>query len=85
MSATSSCDLLPEAFLGAIGYADDVVLAAYAVHSLVNDGNSRSVKRHWAGNSDVLALVRQILAVAGEMVGLKRWNKLKRTLDSFTG
>src|SRR5689334_5272514 len=35
----SPIDLLPEAFLGPAGYVDDVALAAYALHRLINAGH----------------------------------------------
>lgn len=78
----SPIDLLPEAFLGPIGYVDDIVVAAYALHLLVNRIGPEVVQRHWAGDADVLGVIQQILDVAEEMVGQRIWGKLKKKGDA---
>jgi len=57
----SPFDLMPEAFVGFIGFADDIALAAYVLNSLVNKCDADILKRHWAGEQDVLELIRRIL------------------------
>src|SRR2546430_11007711 len=47
-------DLVPEAFLGAIGYADDLVLAVYILNKILTDTTSDIVREHWSGDEDVL-------------------------------
>ena len=73
----SPIDLLPEALLGPIGYLDDVALAAYVINSVMQKVDPEIITRHWAGEQDVLALVRQIEDVAADMQGNKIWDKLK--------
>jgi uncharacterized membrane protein YkvA (DUF1232 family) len=46
----SPIDLLPEAFLGPIGYLDDIVVAAYVLHVVINRTGPEVVQRHWAGD-----------------------------------
>ncbi len=81
----SPIDLLPEAFLGPIGYLDDIVVAAYALHLLINKIGPEIVLRHWAGDEDVLEVIQRILEVADEMLGKRIWGKLKKQGGSWTG
>lgn len=78
----SPFDLLPEALLGFTGFADDIALSAYVLNSLVNTCPPDILKRHWAGDQDILGLVQRILKM-GEKAGLSRafgrglWKKIK--------
>lgn len=62
---------------GPIGYVDDISLAAYVLNQIVNNTDPEVVRRHWAGEGDVLELTQRILAKADEMVGSGLWQKLK--------
>ncbi|NQV30903.1 MAG: DUF1232 domain-containing protein [Candidatus Marinimicrobia bacterium] len=74
----SPIDLIPEALFGPIGYLDDVALAAYVINSVMKNCDPAIVTRHWAGEQDILTLVRQIVDVAADMLGNNIWDKLKR-------
>ena len=74
----SPIDLIPEAFVGPIGYVDDIALAAYVLNSIVDSAGPDIVKKHWAGEQDVLKVIKHILEVADEMVGSGLWKKLKK-------
>jgi len=74
----SPIDLVPEAMFGPIGYLDDVALAAYVINSIMKNCDPEIVRRHWAGEQDVLALVQQIVDVAADMLGNKLWEKLRK-------
>ena len=74
----SPIDLIPEAVVGPIGYLDDIALAAYVLNGIINHTDPEVVRRHWAGEGEVLDLVRQILAAADRMLGSGVWKKLKR-------
>lgn len=74
----SPIDLLPEAILGPVGYVDDVALAAYALNGLINAGHGEVARELWAGDGDLLDVIRQLLEVADEMVGSRTWERLKR-------
>lgn len=76
----SPLDLIPEAVAGAVGYADDIVLVALALNSIINHTDPEIVKKHWAGDGDVLDVIKNILAVADEMVGKGLVFKLKGVL-----
>jgi uncharacterized membrane protein YkvA (DUF1232 family) len=77
----SPLDLLPELILGPIGYLDDIALAAYALNGLINRTSPELVARHWAGNGDVLLLIRQILHMADNMLGSGLWNRIRGKVD----
>jgi len=74
----SPLDLLPEAFLGPVGYADDVALAAYVLNGIVNKTSPEVVARHWAGEGDVLVVVQRTLAAADRMLGSGLWKRVKK-------
>ncbi len=74
----SPIDLIPEAIVGPIGYVDDIALAAYVLNGIINHTDPEVLRRHWAGESDILDVIRQILAAADRMVGSGVWKKLKR-------
>jgi len=74
----SPFDLLPEALVGPLGYIDDVAVAAWVLHGLINKTNPEVVRRHWAGDGDVLDLVQQIIQLADEMVGSGLWARIRK-------
>jgi len=74
----SPIDLLPEAFLGPVGYLDDIAVTAYIINDLVNDVDPQIVRKHWAGEEDILNLIKTILANADSMIGSKLWNRIKK-------
>lgn len=71
-------DVIPEALVGPVGYLDDIALAAYVLNSIVNQSGKEVVEKHWAGDRDVLEVIRQILDVADEMLGSGLWEKIKK-------
>ena len=73
----SPIDLIPEAILGPIGYVDDIALAAFVLNAIINNTDPEIVRKHWAGEEDVLEVIKKILHVADRMVGSGLWTKLK--------
>ena len=71
-------DIVPEIILGPIGYVDDIAIAAYVINHLVNNTNPEIVRKHWAGDGDILELIKKILNVADKMVGSGMWSKIKK-------
>jgi uncharacterized membrane protein YkvA (DUF1232 family) len=78
----SPIDLLPEALIGPLGFVDDISLAAYVINSIMNKTDPEVVKKHWAGEEDILEVVKKILKVADEMVGQGLWKKIKKLIDT---
>ena len=73
----SPIDLVPEAFLGPIGFADDLVLAVYILNKVLIDTPADVVREHWSGKGDVLATIQNVLNSADQLVGSNIINKLK--------
>lgn len=76
----SAVDFIPEAFLGPLGYTDDIALAAYVLNSIINNTDVEVLRRHWAGEEEILEVVQKILRVADRMVGSGLWKRIKRRL-----
>ncbi len=73
-------DLLPEAILGVVGYADDVVLTAYVLNKIANGLDPEVIERNWPGEGDVLGQVKHIIQVADNMIGSGLWNKIRNII-----
>ena len=74
----SPFDFLPEEIIGPAGYLDDIAVAAYVLNDLINEVDPQIIKKHWAGEQDVLLLIKNIIANANEMLGKKLWEKIQR-------
>lgn len=74
----SPIDLIPEAFFGPIGYLDDITVAAFALNQLVADIDPEIVRRHWAGDRDILMVLKTILANANIFLGKGIFKKVKK-------
>ena len=75
----SPLDFLPEMLLGPIGYLDDIALTAYVLNDILNEVDPKIIQRNWAGDRDILPLIKTIIANANNMVGGGIWKKIKRT------
>jgi uncharacterized membrane protein YkvA (DUF1232 family) len=76
----SPFDILPEMILGPVGYADDIALAAFVLNSIVNSTDPEIIKKHWAGDEDVLDIIKRILSASDEMLGKGLWNKVRKVV-----
>jgi uncharacterized membrane protein YkvA (DUF1232 family) len=56
----SPIDLVPD-FVPVVGYADDVVLVALALRSVVRRAGPEALDRHWPGTPGGLAAVRRLI------------------------
>jgi len=74
----SPIDFLPEEIIGPAGYLDDISVAAYILNKLINDVDPKIIQKHWAGDRDVLLLIKSIIANADEMLGAGLWEKIKQ-------
>lgn len=67
----SPMDLMPD-FLGPVGFLDDVLVAAWIIHTICAELNALDpsiLKEHWEGEEDVLRRVTDILARAEDVLG----------------
>jgi uncharacterized membrane protein YkvA (DUF1232 family) len=74
----SPIDLLPELFLGPVGYFDDIALAAWVLNDYVNATDPAIVRELWAGDQDVLSTIKNILSVSDQLIGKGLWKKLRK-------
>ena len=79
----SPFELVPEAVVGPIGYIDDVALAAYVLNGIINNSGPEVLRRHWAGEEDVIEVVQSVLHHATSILG-KLWGKLVKVVDKIT-
>lgn len=79
----SPIDILPEAFLGPLGYLDDIALAAYILNDFINNNESEILYEHWAGQSDVLASIQNVLTMANKFLGEGLWKRIKNRISRF--
>lgn len=56
-------DLVPD-FLPVIGYADDVIIVALVLRSVIRKAGHDSLKRHWPGNPAGLSLIKSLVGAA---------------------
>ncbi|MGJ7921897.1 YkvA family protein [Neobacillus sp. LXY-4] len=73
----SPVDFIPEVLVGPVGYIDDIAVAAYVLNSMINKADPEIVKKHWAGEGDVLEIIKKIIATADQMVGSGIMKKIK--------
>jgi uncharacterized membrane protein YkvA (DUF1232 family) len=55
----SQFDLIPD-FVPVVGYADDAIIVAIGLRSVVRAAGAQPLERHWPGSPDGLALVRRL-------------------------
>jgi uncharacterized membrane protein YkvA (DUF1232 family) len=74
----SPLDLFPEMLVGPIGFLDDISISAYVLNQIVNEIDPQIVKRHWAGDKDILDIIKTLLINANLFLGSGLWNKLRK-------
>jgi uncharacterized membrane protein YkvA (DUF1232 family) len=60
----SPIDLVPD-FIPILGHADDVVVMALALRSVIRQAGPETLERHWAGTDSGLRVIRRLAAVPG--------------------
>ncbi|RNF40758.1 DUF1232 domain-containing protein [Planococcus salinus] len=53
-------DFIPEFLTGPAGFMDDVVVAVFIVNAILNKFSVDIVKEHWAGDEDLLEVIRRL-------------------------
>ncbi len=77
----SPIDVLPEALFGPVGYMDDLAIAAYILNDFINQNDLDVLYDNWAGESDVLASIQNVLTVADNFLGEGLIKKIKRIIN----
>jgi uncharacterized membrane protein YkvA (DUF1232 family) len=55
-------DLVPD-FIPVVGYADDAIVVALALRSVIRAAGPEAIDRHWPGTPEGLAALKRLLAV----------------------
>ncbi|MGW4577535.1 DUF1232 domain-containing protein [Rhodococcus sp. YH1] len=55
-------DLVPD-FVPILGYADDAVIVALALRSVIRRAGAGALEKHWPGTADGLAVVRRLVGI----------------------
>ena len=57
-------DLVPD-FIPVLGYADDAIIVAATLRSVIRRTGPETLARHWPGTSDGLAAVTRLARLGG--------------------
>jgi uncharacterized membrane protein YkvA (DUF1232 family) len=74
----SPIDLLPEIILGPIGYLDDIALTAYVINEYINQTDPQIVRELWAGDQEILTIIKNIVTTADKLIGSGLWKKIRK-------
>ena len=78
-------DLVPEAFVGPVGFGDDLLLVALLVRRLLTTVPQAVVLEYWTGPTGLMKTIRTVLDAAEEMVGSRVWERLQRIVGGRQG
>ena len=70
-------DIMPEAFLGPVGYIDDLVFGVYLLNKMLTDTDPAILREHWSGSEDILQTIQKVLNAADHLVGSDLLGKFK--------
>ena len=73
-------DFMPEALLGPIGFADDLILAAYTLNKILTDTDEAILREHWSGDEDVLLAIQRVLSHADNLVSGDLLSRIKNLM-----
>jgi uncharacterized membrane protein YkvA (DUF1232 family) len=71
-------DIMPEGFMGPVGYIDDLVFAVYLLNKMLSDTDPQVLREHWSGTDDVLAMITNVLNAADNLVGSDILGRIKK-------
>ncbi len=72
-------DIMPEAFLGPIGYIDDLVFGVYLLNKMLTDTDPEILREHWSGSEDILGTIQNVLNAADNLVGSEFLGRFKKS------
>jgi uncharacterized membrane protein YkvA (DUF1232 family) len=73
-------DVVPELFLGPIGFVDDVIIGVYMLNRILADTDPAILREHWSGSEDVLKMIQRVLDTADRMGSGELLEKLKKVI-----
>lgn len=73
-------DVVPELFLGPIGFVDDLIIGVYMLNRILSDTDPEILREHWSGSEDVLKMIQRVLDAADKMGSGDLLEKLKKVV-----
>ncbi|HEX8255173.1 MAG TPA: DUF1232 domain-containing protein [Thermoanaerobaculia bacterium] len=73
-------DIMPEGFMGPVGYIDDLVFGVYLLNKMLSDTDVAVLREHWSGSDDVLNMIRNVLNAADNLVGSDILTRIKKAM-----
>lgn len=73
-------DLLPEAFLGPVGYMEDLVLAVAVLAQAFGGELEPYARKHWSGPEELRIVLHDISTTAERLLGKKLYDRLRKLL-----
>jgi uncharacterized membrane protein YkvA (DUF1232 family) len=74
-------DLLPEAFVGAFGFMDDLVLAAAVLTKALGPELEPLARRYWSGREELREVLGDVVGAAQSLLGENLHGRLQRVLS----
>lgn len=71
-------DVVPEMFLGPIGFIDDLVFGVYMLNKILSDTDPEILRQHWSGSEDVLEAIQRVLDAADKLVAGDLLEKIRK-------
>lgn len=73
-------DVIPELFLGPVGFVDDLIFGVYMLNKILSDTAPEILREHWSGSEDVLAMIQRVLDAADKLGSGELLEKLKKVM-----
>jgi uncharacterized membrane protein YkvA (DUF1232 family) len=73
-------DVIPELFLGPVGFIDDLIFGVYMLNRILSDTPPEVLREHWSGSEDVLAMIQRVLDAADKLGSGELLEKLKKVM-----
>jgi uncharacterized membrane protein YkvA (DUF1232 family) len=73
-------DLLPEALVGGLGFADDLVLAAAVLTQALGPELEPRAERYWSGRHELRRMLQDVVGAAQSLLGENLVGRLERLL-----
>lgn len=74
----SPLDFIPELVFGPIGYLDDIAVTALVLDQFINNVDPHLLQKHWAGEKDILLVIRNIIVNINQIIGSGIWRKIRK-------
>ena len=71
-------DLMPEAIMGPMGYTEDLIFGVLILAKILKDTPVEVVDEHWSGDGELLAMIRNVLKSAENLVSKDVLDRLRR-------